>query len=382
MRNQPYPEPPWWDRPGNPWTPKPLRALLLIVIVLFYGPGIASAQSLDPEELTNIRVYQEAHESVVNITTVVIDYKHFSNPYASETSGSGIVLDKEGNLLTNHHVITNASHLIEVTLSDHTKWRAKLVGSDPTTDLAVIRIKAPADRLHPIKFGKSEDIKVGQKVLAIGNPFGLEQTLTTGIVSSIRRYLKINNIEMDHVIQTDAAINPGNSGGPLLDSKAQMIGINTAIFTPSGGTRGNIGIGFSVPVKTVRSVVKELLDKGYVSSAWIGIERQTLIPEYAKALNLPVERGVLVGRLAKQSPAVEAGLRGGSLQVIIGNTRLFIGGDIITAADEVAIQSRADLVRFLRAKKPGQKVSLSLYRDGKQMTLPVTLGERPRRTKR
>jgi putative serine protease PepD len=261
-----------------------------------------------------------------------------------------------------------------VTLADESKWPAKVIGTDPSTDLAVIRIKAPAERLHPLPFGESGDLKVGQKVLAIGNPFGLEQSLTTGIVSSIRRYLKINEIEMERVIQTDAAINPGNSGGPLLDSDGRLIGINTAIFSPSGG---NVGIGFAVPVDTVKGVAKELMDKGYVSYAWLGVEMQTLIPRFAEALKLPIERGVMIGRLVRKGPADQASLRGGSTRVIVGNTRLIVGGDIIVEADGQAIASSEELQRMLRGKKPGDTMRLTVFRDGKRTALSVTLGERP-----
>jgi S1-C subfamily serine protease len=338
--------------------------------------GLArAANGYDTEEKINIGVYDQVHQSVVNITTVVVDYDLFFTPYASESTGSGIILDKNGDILTNHHVIADASRL-EVTLSDSSKWTGKLVGSDTATDLAVIRIPADAvARLNPIEFGNSSDIKVGQKVLAIGNPFGLEQTLTTGIISSIRRFLKINDIEMDYVIQTDAAINPGNSGGPLLDSNGRMIGINTAIFTPSGG---NVGIGFAVPVDTAKWVVKELLARGYVAYPWLGIEMQTLIPEYAKALKLPVKEGILIGRMARNGPGDQAGLKGGSVRVIVGNTRLIIGGDIIVAADGKPTVSRDELARYLRTKRPGDEITLTIIRDEREKKINVRLGERPR----
>jgi len=344
----------------------------LVCLVLVVRPAIAAG---DSDETTNIQVYQAVHHSVVNITNVVVDYDLFFTPYASASTGSGVVLDAGGHILTNHHVVDGAAKL-EVTMDDGGKWPATLIGSDPSTDLAVIRIQAPADRLHPIRLGSSAGLQVGQKVLAIGNPFGLEQTLTTGIISSIRRYLKINDIEMERVIQTDAAINPGNSGGPLLDSAGRMIGINTAIFTPSGG---NVGIGFAVPVDTVKWVADALMAKGYVSYAWLGLEMQTLIPEYAAALKLPAQQGVLVGRLAARGPAAQAGLRGGTVPVIAGNTRLLIGGDVIIAADGQPITSSDELNRFLRVKRPGDAVTLAIVRDGARREVAVTLGERPRR---
>jgi putative serine protease PepD len=335
--------------------------------------GSALGAVTDPDEANNIGVYSQARDSVVNITNVVIDYDIFSTPYASASSGSGVVIDTNGHIVTNHHVVNNATRL-EVTLSDQSKWPADVVGKDAAADLAVIKIKAPAAKLRPLRFGESSGLKVGQKVLVIGNPFGLEQTLTIGIISSIRRYLKLSGAEMENVIQTDAAINPGNSGGPLLDSDGRVIGISTAIFSPSGG---NVGIGFAVPVDTVTRVVAELLEKGYVAYAWMGVEMQTLIPRYAEALDLPVDRGVLVGRLVRNGPAHRAGIRGGADRVIVGNTRLVVGGDVVVEADGQAINSAEELQRLLRAKKPGQAMRLAVIREGKRVDLTMTLGERP-----
>ncbi|MFZ5863779.1 MAG: S1C family serine protease [Nitrospirota bacterium] len=335
--------------------------------------GSAVGAATDPDEANNIGVYSQARDSVVNITNVVIDYDIFSTPYASESSGSGVVLDTQGHIVTNHHVVHNASRL-EVTLSDESKWPAEVVGKDAAADLAVIKIQAPAAKLRPLRLGESSGLRVGQKVLVIGNPFGLEQTLTTGIISSIRRYLKLSGAEMENVIQTDAAINPGNSGGPLLDSEGRVIGINTAIFSPSGG---NVGIGFAVPVDTVKRVVSELLDKGYVAYAWMGVEMQTLIPRYAEALDLPVDRGVLVGRLVRNGPAHRAGIRGGADRVIVGNTRLVVGGDIIVEADGQAVASTEQLQRLLRAKKPGDTMRLTVVREGRRVNVAMALGERP-----
>lgn len=334
----------------------------------------ASAAPVDSDEAVNIAVYSEARDSVVNITNVVVDYDIFFTPYASASSGSGVVLDTEGHIVTNHHVVNQATKL-EVTLADESKWPAEVVGKDAATDLAVIRIRAPASRLHPVRFGESAALKVGQKVLAIGNPFGLEQSLTTGIVSSIRRFLKLANVEMDNVIQTDAAINPGNSGGPLLDSSGRLVGINTAIFSPSGG---NVGVGFAVPADTVKRVIKELLEKGYVAYAWMGIEMQTLIPRYAEALEMPVDRGVLVGRLVRGGPADQAGVRGGRERVIIGNTRLVVGGDTIVEADGRPVSSTEELQRILRTKRPGETLRITVVRNGgARKPLTVRLAERP-----
>ncbi len=351
------------------------REGLVVLVGWFLSASVAAIGAVpDPDEAINVRVYASARDSVVNITNVAIDYDIFFTPYASESSGSGVVVDTQGHIITNHHVVQKANQL-EITLADESKWPAKVIGTDPANDLAVITINAPAEKLHPIRFGDSTALKVGQKVLAIGNPFGLEQTLTTGIVSSIRRYLKVGAVEMENVIQTDAAINPGNSGGPLLDGDSRLIGINTAIFSPSGG---NVGIGFAIPAETAARVLKELLEKGYVSYAWLGVEMQTLRPDYARALGLPVERGVLVGRLVRQGPADKAGLRGGATRVIVGNTRMVVGGDVIVEADGRAVASTEELQRVLRTKKPGEMVRLMVVRDGKRATVPVTLGERPR----
>lgn len=362
--------------PPSSLVPHPALALIVMVMLpALMSRPLHAAQPLTADEEINVRVYAAVHDSVVNISTVVVDYDIFYTPYASEASGSGIVLDAKGNILTNNHVVADAARL-EVTLGDGSKWPADLVGADASTDLAVVRIKAPAERLRPIPLGDSAEVKVGQKVLAIGNPFGLGQTLTTGIISSIRRFLKINDVEMDHVIQTDAAINPGNSGGPLLDASGRMIGINTAIFTPSGG---NVGIGFAVPVDTAKWIVAELLAKGYVARAWLGVEMQTLLPAFAEALALPVKEGVLVGRMARGGPGERAGLRGGTATVVAGNTRLIIGGDIIVAADGRPIASSDELNRVLRGKRPGETIALTTVRDGKRRSVAVTLGERPRR---
>ncbi|MEO5658131.1 MAG: trypsin-like peptidase domain-containing protein [Nitrospiria bacterium] len=346
--------------------------MLVAVFALWYAEAIGAR--FDPDEAVNIRVYSEVRNSVANITNVVVDYDIFFTPYASASSGSGVIIDRAGHIVTNHHVVDGAAKL-EVTLADESKWPAEVVGKDPATDLALLRITAPESRLHPIRFGDSTDLKVGQKVLAIGNPFGLEQSLTIGIVSSIRRYLKLGSVEMDNVIQTDAAINPGNSGGPLLDSAGRLVGINTAIFSPSGG---NVGVGFAVPAETVTRVIVELKDKGYVAYAWMGIEMQTLIPRYAEALDVPAQRGVLVGRLLRGSPADRAGLRGGSEQVIIGNTRLVVGGDTIVEADGRPVSSSDDLQRILRRKTPGEVLRITVIRNGARQSLAVTLAARPR----
>jgi S1-C subfamily serine protease len=273
--------------------------------------AIASASvgqpPLSSEEETNIRVYSQVSPGVVNITRTVVEYDFFFAPVAKEGTGSGCVLDTEGNILTNYHVIQSADSL-EVSLPDRTKYRAKIVGFDQQNDLAIVRLAgAPKERLHPITIGDSAGLKVGQKVLAIGNPLGLQNTLTVGIVSSLGRRIQTESGDLvDNVIQTDAAINPGNSGGPLLNTAGEMIGINTSIFTIGGG---NIGIGFAIPANTIRRVANELIREGRILRPWFGIEGYTLNEDLASALSLPVGSGILVARVYRGSSADNAGIR-------------------------------------------------------------------------
>jgi putative serine protease PepD len=351
--------------------PRILPGLLLFFLFFPASKGAA----LTPDEQNTVDIYKRVNASVVNITSIAVTYDFFLNPIPSEASGSGSVIDNKGYILTNNHVVKDAQRL-EVTLSDGSRWPARLVGADPQTDLAVIQIKVPPERLTVATIGDSGELFPGQKVIAIGNPFGLERTLTTGIISSVRKTLKTGDIEMEDVIQTDAAINPGNSGGPLLDSDGKVIGINTAIFSPSGA---NIGIGFAIPVNTAKRILDELIAKGYVSYAWMGIDLQSLIPEFSKALDLPVGRGALVARVARRGPAGRAGIRGGNEEVVIGNTILIVGGDIIVAADGENVESSEAFYRILKRKKPGETLQVDLYRNGEKKAVNVRLEERPRR---
>lgn len=346
---------------------------LLPLLILLISPT-APAALTDDEENT-ISIYQRVNASVVNITSIAVTYDFFLNPTPSEASGSGSIIDKKGYILTNYHVIRDSERL-EVTLSDGSKWPADPVGADPQTDLAVIQIKAPSERLTPIPIGNSVGLRPGQKVLAIGNPFGLERTLTIGIISAVRKNIKTGQTEIDDVIQTDAAINPGNSGGPLLNSDGEMIGINTVIFSPSGG---NVGIGFAIPINTAKKNLAELLTKGYVAYAWLGIDTQTLIPEFAEALSLPVKRGALIARVARGGPAFQAGIRGGTERVEVGNAILIVGGDILVGIDGQPVESTENFRHIMKAKKPGEKVRLTVWRGRQKKEIDVKLGERPGR---
>jgi S1-C subfamily serine protease len=344
-------------------------------------PALAAATAGQPalssDEETNIRVYERVSPGVVNITSTVLEYDFFFSPVAKEGTGSGCVLDTDGNVLTNYHVVESAEKL-EVSLPDRTKYHAKVIGIDKPNDLAVIRlIDAPKSRLRPITIGDSVGIKVGQKVLAIGNPLGLQNTLTTGIVSSTGRRIKTEAGDLvDNVIQTDAAINPGNSGGPLLNTAGEMIGINSSIFTIGGG---NIGIGFAIPANTVRRVATELIRNGRVVRPWFGVEGYSLNEELSSALNLPVQSGILVARVYRGSSADSAGIRGANEMALLYNQRVLIGGDIITEIDGHSVASQEELQLMLEGKRPGETVKVTVYRGRSKSEKSVPLIEAPAR---
>lgn len=336
----------------------------------------AAELPLSSDEEINIKVYRAVSPGVVNITRTVVEYEFFFTPVAREGTGSGCVLDQEGNILTNYHVIESAESL-EVALPDRSKYHAEIVGVDRQNDLAVIRlIDAPKERLHPIPFGDSDALKVGQKVLAIGNPLGLQNTLTVGIVSSVGRRIRTEGGDLvDNVIQTDAAINPGNSGGPLLNTAGEMIGINTSIFTIGGG---NIGIGFAIPTNTIRRVATDLIRNGRVLRPWFGVEGYSLNEGFASRLNLPVESGILVARVYRGSSADNAGIRGADQIALLYNERILIGGDIITEVAGQPVTSMDELRLVLETKRPGDVVPVTLYRGQSKIQKSVTMVEAPR----
>jgi S1-C subfamily serine protease len=345
------------------------------------APAFAASPAAQPvlssDEETNIRVYNSVSPGVVNITRTVLTYDFFLTPVAREGgTGSGCVLDKEGNILTNYHVIESANS-IEVSLPDRSKYHAKVVGFDETNDIAVIRLAGAAkERLHPIPFGDSTNLKVGQKVLAVGNPLGLQNTLTTGIISSLGRRIQTErDYIVDNVIQTDAAINPGNSGGPLLNTAGELIGINSSIFTIGGG---NIGIGFAIPTSTIRRVVTDLIREGRVRHPWFGVQGYEIDEELASELNLPVSNGILVARVGAESSAAKADIQGAKQVAILYNQRYLIGGDIIAEVDGKAVSSLDDL-RLLDSKRPGEVIELTIYRGRSKLKKSVTLVEDTRR---
>jgi S1-C subfamily serine protease len=353
---------------------KRFSVVLLILLVDLWS---TQAFSITEDEKNNIAVYEKVADGVVNVTSTAIQMDFFFNAFPTQGSGSGSIIDTRGHILTNHHVVADAQKL-EVTLADGSKWPARLVGSDPDSDLAVIKIDAPKEKLKIIPMGDSRNLRIGQKVLAIGNPFGLERTLTTGIISSLGRTIRSEvGTLMEDIIQTDAAINPGNSGGPLLNSEGEIIGINSAIISPSGGS---VGIGFAIPVNTAKRVVPELIAKGYVSYPWIGATIQTLIPEIAKFLKLnKVERGAMIAEVVKGGPVDKAGLRGGNQRVQVGNMIVIVGGDIVVKADQHDVKTTDELIRYIREKKQGDTILLNVFRNGKFEEVKVILGERPRR---
>ena len=335
--------------------------------------------ALTDDEKNNILVYQKASTSVVNVTSTVIARDFFFSPLPREGSGSGSIIDNHGHILTNNHVIQDAQKL-EVTLADGTKWAAKLVGTDPDNDLAVIKINAPAEKLKPLLLGDSRKLQVGQKVLAIGNPFGLSLTLTTGIISSLGRTIRSETGTMiEDLIQTDASINPGNSGGPLLNSEGEIIGINTAIISPSGGS---VGIGFAIPGNTAKRIIPQLISKGFVSYPYIGATVQTMFPDFAKFLKLNVESGAMIIEAVPGGPADKAGLKGGNRQVQVGNTLLVVGGDVIVRIDQVEVKDAEGAIRHIREKKIGDTVTVTIVRVGKTREVKVTLQERPKDPRR
>ncbi|MGH9339292.1 MAG: S1C family serine protease [Acidobacteriota bacterium] len=315
--------------------------------------------SLTRDEQMNIEIYQAFSPGVVNVTSTTLDYNFFFEPIPKEGVGSGFIVDDNGHIVTNHHVIQNAEK-IEVTLADKSRYDAEIVGADPINDIAVLKIEVSDSKLRPIKLGNSDGLKVGQKVLAIGNPFGLERTLTTGIISSLGRTLESRYGVIDGVIQTDAAINPGNSGGPLLNTRGEVVGINTAIFSRTGESAG---IGFAVPVSTLSRVIPDLVEFGTVRRPWLGVHGRSLTPQLAQALDLPIEQGYLVEQIEEGSSADQAGLRGGNRRVRYGNSILIIGGDVIESMAGQKITSAADLINIIEDKRPGQNVEIVFYRQ-------------------
>jgi S1-C subfamily serine protease len=291
----------------------------------------------------------------------------------STATGSGFLIDNDGHILTNAHVVEGAKS-VTVQLGDGDPQEAEIVGSDPSTDIAVLKVDN-TEGVNPLPLGDSSKVQVGDPVVAIGNPFGLDRTVTTGIVSALQRQIQApNGFSISDVIQTDAAINPGNSGGPLIDGAGQVIGINSQIESQSGG---NVGIGFAVPIKTAIDVVSQLEDGGEVHRAYLGITGGDITPDVAQALNLPVDQGVLVEQVLNGGPADDAGIKGATGQATVGGQTVPIGGDIITKVDGKEVTGMDEVISAVNAHKPGDELTLTVSRDGKEQDITVKLGDRP-----
>jgi len=346
----------------------------------------APASFAENKRLSVNEIYRRSAPGVVQVTTTsvqTVEPDPFLSPFGfpeeqrQQALGSGFVIDKSGRIVTNFHVVEGAED-IEVSFSNRDSVKARLVGRDPSTDLAVLKVDVDARALTPLRLGNSDRVLVGDSVLAIGNPLGYERSVTAGIVSALHRPLTApNDFTIDDVIQTDAAINSGNSGGPLIAANGQVIGVNTAIATGNTGARGNIGIGFAVPVNTVRDVASQLIDRGRVEHPFLGVAAQSINKEIADVFNLPVEQGLLVVRVFDGSGADKAGLRAGTTEVVVAGESYLLGGDVIVEIDGKQATTPEDLREAVSAKEPGDKIDIEAYRGDDKRSFEVTLGRQP-----
>ncbi|HTS60946.1 MAG TPA: trypsin-like peptidase domain-containing protein [Candidatus Acidoferrales bacterium] len=339
---------------------------------LWSEPEPAGAAGFSADEQNNIDVYKNSRDATVFITSVVYT-RSFFGIYPEKGTGSGFIISPEGEILTNNHVVNGSSNLA-VTLSDKKVYKARMLGYDPANDLALVKIDA-GKKLPTLRLGDSDHLVVGQKVLAIGNPFQFEGTMTTGIVSSLGRTIQTEESSLDGMIQTDAAINPGNSGGPLLDAHGNVIGINTAIL----GAQGSIGIGFAMPIARAKAMLDQYQASGKISRPYLGVQTIYVAGDLADMLRLPVSGGLLIQSVERGSAADAAGLRGPNQVVIVGNYRLGVGGDLIVAADGQAIDDKETLTRLLTRKHGGDAIELTIIRNGRNEKVKVKLGEAPQK---
>jgi S1-C subfamily serine protease len=330
-----------------------------------------AAPAFDPEEQNNIAVYKRVLPSVVNITAKTVVYNFFYGTVPQEGQGSGFVLDRQGHILTNYHVIAGANRGIQVMMSNKHTYAAKVVGSDHLHDLALLQIDAP--NLQPVTLADSADLSVGQKVYAIGNPFGLSGTMTRGIISSIRSIRGEEGSPIEDAIQTDAAINPGNSGGPLLNSRGEVIGINTMIA--SNGAEQSSGIGFAIPINTAKAVLADLTRYGQVRRPSLGIVSYPIGPDLAEQMGLAASYGVLIEKVIPGAAADRAGLHGGTEQAYVGNTLVLLGGDLIVGIDGQEVATPEDINAIMNKHQAGDTISITIYRGRRQITLRLILGE-------
>ncbi|MGB2623008.1 MAG: trypsin-like peptidase domain-containing protein [Candidatus Acidiferrum sp.] len=363
---------------GGRWGQRqPRKVEALPIAAAPASAGVAEVASRDvgltDDESINVRVYREVAPAVANILTKATEYDFFMDPVPVEGAGSGFVIDPHGYILTNFHVVQDAQS-IEVVLGDKSRYPAKFIGADQRNDVALIKIDPKGKKLVALTLGDSSRLQVGQKVLAIGNPFGFQSTLTTGVVSALGRNVQTSQTTIiDEAIQTDAAINRGNSGGPLIDSHGDVIGISSAIYTPSGTTAG---IGFAIPINTAKRIAHDLMTEGRVREAYLGVQTLSVGGWLSEALDLPVQDGLLIEEVKQGGPAAAAGLHGGNQQALAGMQRITIGGDVIVAIDGQEIANQSDMNLVLNRKRPGDTVKVTVYRGGKKLDVPVKLGER------
>jgi S1-C subfamily serine protease len=358
--------------------PPSLGRLSLGHLTLFHpgGSGLElteaeAAPTYDAEEQNNIAIYKRVTPSVVNITSTTLVFNFFYGAVPQQGQGSGFILDKAGHILTNFHVVANANRGIKVQLSNKRSYDAKVIGTDKVHDLALLQIEAPG--LVPVTLADSSMLSVGQKVYAIGNPFGLNGTMTRGIISSIRSIRNADDAPIEDAIQTDAAINPGNSGGPLLNSRGEVIGINTMIA--SNGAEQSSGIGFAIPINTAKAVLADLTRYGRVKRPSLGIVDYAIGPDLAAQMGLAVDSGVLIQQVRPGGAAEKAGLHGGNEQAYVGNTPILLGGDLIVAIDGQQVSDPQDINALMDKHQAGDTVSVTFYRGRKQITLKLILGE-------
>jgi S1-C subfamily serine protease len=345
-----------------------------------------AAASVPGRALSINDIYRRAAPGVVQVTsTTVVNVQpdFFANPFLpqreqEQSLGSGFVVDKAGHIVTNYHVIEGAKQ-VRVSFSNGASMKATVQGSDPSSDLAVLKIDASSRALTPLPLGNSDAMEVGDPVVAIGNPFGLDRTVTAGIVSAIQRAITApNGYTIDHVIQTDAAINHGNSGGPLLNRRGEVIGVNSQIETgDNGASGGNVGVGFAIPSNTVKTVVAQLIRQGHIDRAFLGVSAVPITRDLARVFRLPVSHGLLIQSVKPGSGAAKAGLEAGTTQVVLAGESYNLGGDILVEADGAPVESLSTLRDIVAAKKPGEAVHLIVYRDGKKREVEVKLGRQP-----
>jgi S1-C subfamily serine protease len=361
------------------------RTTIQQVAPLAGGGGVGTAALQAPTHgLTAEQIYRRDAPGVVQITATSVTqgqsdpFNVFpTTPQKQQSLGSGFVIDKAGHIVTNYHVIQGAQR-IQVSFSGQDEINATVVGRDPSTDMAVLKIDAHARALTPLTLGNSDAVTVGDAVYAIGNPFGFTRTLTTGVVSAVQRQIEApNSLKIDHAIQTDAAINHGNSGGPLIDAAGRVIGVTSQISTGTTGQQGNLGIGFAVPVNTVRQVAAQIISTGKALHAFLGVTTSAITPQLAQLFNLPVKQGLLVTSVDKGSNADKAGIVPGKTAVIVQGESYTIGGDIIVSIDHQALSTFDQLRDAISQHKPGDKVDLEIYRHGSKHSVTVTLGNRP-----